>query len=43
MIEIELLEKYDAVRKRYKSQIILRKDHLATQYYQVISGSRKNE
>jgi hypothetical protein len=30
MIEIELLEKYDAVRKRYKSQkLFLRKDHLA--------------
>jgi CRP-like cAMP-binding protein len=42
MIEIELLEKYDAVRKRYKkSEIIFEKDHLATQYYQVISGAVK--
>lgn len=42
MIEIELLEKYDAVRKRYKkSEIIFEKDRLATQYYQVISGAVK--
>jgi hypothetical protein len=43
MIEIELLEKYDAVQKRYKSQkYFLRKDHLAT----VLSnyfGAVKNE
>jgi hypothetical protein len=39
MIEIELLEKYDAVLKQYKkSETIFEKDHLATQYYQIISG-----
>ncbi|WP_414000030.1 Crp/Fnr family transcriptional regulator [Flavobacterium sp. W1B] len=42
MIEIELLEKYGAVRKRYKkSEIIFEKDNLATQYYQIISGAVK--
>lgn len=42
MIEIELLEKYDAVRKRYKkSEIIFEIDHLATHYYQIISGAVK--
>jgi hypothetical protein len=36
MIEIELLEKYDAVLKQYKkSETIFEKDHL--QYYQIIS------
>jgi hypothetical protein len=30
MIEIELLEKYDAVLKQYKSQKLFSKDHLAT-------------
>jgi hypothetical protein len=42
MIEIELLEKYDAVRKRYKkSEIIFEIDHLAllSNYFR----SRKNE
>jgi hypothetical protein len=39
MIEIELLEKYDAVLKQYKkSETIFEKDHL-TQYYQIISGT----
>jgi hypothetical protein len=38
MIEIELLEKYDAVLKAKKSETIFEKDHLATQYYQIISG-----
>jgi hypothetical protein len=39
MIEIELLEKYDAVLKPVqKSETIFEKDHLATQYYQIISG-----
>ena len=42
MIEIELLEKYEAVRKRYKkAEIIFEKDHLATHYYQIISGAVK--
>jgi CRP-like cAMP-binding protein len=42
MIEIELLEKYDAVRKRYKkSEIIFEIDHLATHYYQITSGAVK--
>jgi CRP-like cAMP-binding protein len=42
MIEIELLEKYDAVLKQYKkSETIFEKDHLATQYYQIISGTVK--
>jgi CRP-like cAMP-binding protein len=42
MIEIELLEKYDAVGKRYKkSEIIFDIDHLATHYYQIISGAVK--
>ncbi|SDZ86363.1 cAMP-binding domain of CRP or a regulatory subunit of cAMP-dependent protein kinases [Flavobacterium gillisiae] len=42
MIEIELLEKYDAVRKCYKkSEIIFEIDHLATHYYQIISGAVK--
>lgn len=42
MIEIELLEKYDAVRKQYKkSEIIFEIDHLATHYYQIISGAVK--
>ena len=42
MIEIELLEKYDAVRKRYKkSEIIFEIDRLATHYYQITSGAVK--
>lgn len=42
MIEIELLEKYDAVRKRYKKlEIIFEIDHLATHYYQITSGAVK--
>jgi hypothetical protein len=40
MIEIELLD--DAVLKQYKkSETIFEKDHLATQYYQIISGTVK--
>lgn len=42
MIEIELLEKYGAVRKQYKkSEIIFEKGNLATHYYQIISGAVK--
>ena len=42
MIDIALLEKYDAVRKNYKkSEIIFEKEHLATHYYQIISGAVK--
>ena len=42
MIDIELLEKYEAVRKQYKkSEIIFQKDCLATHYYQIISGAVK--
>jgi hypothetical protein len=43
MIEIELLEKNDAVLKQYKkSETIFEKDHLYTQYYQIISGLKMN-
>jgi CRP-like cAMP-binding protein len=39
MIEIELLEKYKAIRKQYKkSDIIFEINHLAMHYYQIISG-----
>ena len=42
MIPIEILEKYDAVRRLYKkTEIIFEKDKLATHYYQIISGSVK--
>ena len=42
MIEIELLEKYNAVRKHYKkSEIIFEIDQLAMHYYQIISGAVK--
>lgn len=42
MIDIALLEKYKAVRKQYKKfEIIFEKDHLATHYYQIISGAVK--
>lgn len=42
MIEIDLLEKYEAVRKHYqKSEIIFHQDSLASHYYQIISGSVK--
>jgi CRP-like cAMP-binding protein len=35
--------KYDAVLKQYKkSETIFEKDHLATQYYQIISGPWNN-
>jgi hypothetical protein len=36
MIEIELLEKYDAM-KAIQKVTIFEKDHLATHYYQIIS------
>ena len=39
MIPLEILEKYDAVRRLYKkSEVIFDKDKLATHYYQIISG-----
>ena len=42
MIEIELLEKYNVARKQFKKlEIIFEKDHLATHYYQIISGAVK--
>lgn len=42
MIQIEILEKYDAIRRIYKkSEIIFEKDTYATHYYQIISGSVK--
>ncbi|CAM3968788.1 Crp/Fnr family transcriptional regulator [Flavobacterium weaverense] len=42
MIPIEIIEKYDAVRRFYKkSEIIFEKDSFATHYYQIISGSVK--
>ena len=42
MIDIDLLEKYEAVRKLYKkTEIIFEKDHLATHYYQIVSGAVK--
>ncbi|OAB28201.1 cAMP-binding domain of CRP or a regulatory subunit of cAMP-dependent protein kinases [Flavobacterium fryxellicola] len=42
MIQIEMLEKYDAVRRLYKkSEIIFEKDNFATHYYQIISGTVK--
>ena len=42
MIPLEILEKYDAVRRLYKkSEVIFDKDKLATHYYQIISGAVK--
>lgn len=42
MIEIALLEKYNVMRKHYrKLEIIFKKDHLASHYYQIISGAVK--
>ena len=42
MINIELLEKYGAFRRPYKKlEVIFEKNHLATHYYQIISGAVK--
>lgn len=42
MIEIALLEKYNVMRRHYKKlEIIFEKDHLATHYYQIVSGAVK--
>jgi hypothetical protein len=43
MIEIELLEKYDAVLKQYKkSETIFEKDHLATGIIKLFRGLKMN-
>jgi signal-transduction protein with cAMP-binding, CBS, and nucleotidyltransferase domain len=41
MIEIELLEKIRCVQAIQKSETIFEIDHLATHYYQIISGAVK--